>query len=61
MTDLYAAWLEDSFDVRRAHEGHEALDLLDNEVSVVPFDRRPAFPATKYSRSSATASCAPVL
>ncbi|SIR81977.1 DNA-binding response regulator, OmpR family, contains REC and winged-helix (wHTH) domain [Haladaptatus litoreus] len=40
VTDLYATWLEDSFDVRRAYEGHEALNLLDNEVNVVLLDRR---------------------
>ncbi|WP_435157246.1 HalX domain-containing protein [Haladaptatus sp. DFWS20] len=40
VTDLYATWLEDSFEVRRAYEGREALDLLDDEVNVVLLDRR---------------------
>lgn len=40
VTDLYATWLEDSYDVRRAYEGREALDMLDDEVDVVLLDRR---------------------
>ncbi|WP_266080116.1 HalX domain-containing protein [Haladaptatus caseinilyticus] len=40
VTDLYATWLEDSLDVRRAYEGREALELLDDEVVVVLLDRR---------------------
>jgi DNA-binding response OmpR family regulator len=33
-------WLEDSYDVRRAYEGHAALEKLDDEVGVVLLDRR---------------------
>ncbi|WP_227357041.1 HalX domain-containing protein [Haladaptatus salinisoli] len=40
VTDLYATWLEDSYDVRRAYEGHSALEKLDDEVDVVLLDRR---------------------
>ncbi len=40
VTDLYATWLEDLYDVRRAYEGREALDMLDDEVTVVLLDRR---------------------
>ena len=40
VTDLYATWLEDSYDVRRAYEGREALEMLDDEVDVVLLDRR---------------------
>ncbi len=29
-----------SYDVRRAYEGHEALELLDGEVNIVLLDRR---------------------
>ncbi|MFH5797089.1 response regulator transcription factor [Haladaptatus sp. CMAA 1911] len=40
VTDLYATWLESSYDVRRAYEGREALELLDGEVDIVLLDRR---------------------
>lgn len=40
VTDLYATWLEDSYDVRRAYEGQEALDELDDDIDIVLLDRR---------------------
>ncbi|WP_458209503.1 HalX domain-containing protein [Haladaptatus sp. NG-SE-30] len=40
VTDLYATWLESSYDVRHAYEGHTALEKLDGEVDVVLLDRR---------------------
>ncbi len=40
VTDLYATWLDGSFDVRRSYEGCEALELLDDGVDVVLLDRR---------------------
>jgi hypothetical protein len=53
VTDLYATWLESSYDVRRAYEGHEALELLDGEVDVVLLDRRiPVSPVTRCFRNS---------
>ncbi|MFB6122152.1 MAG: HalX domain-containing protein [Haloferacaceae archaeon] len=40
LADLYATWLSDSFRVRVANSGQEALDELDDEVDVVLLDRR---------------------
>lgn len=40
VTDLYATWLEDVYDVRSAYEGQAALDVLDESVDVVLLDRR---------------------
>ena len=40
LADLYATWLRDDYDVRVAYGGREALDSLDNDVSVVLLDRR---------------------
>lgn len=40
LADLYAAWLGDSYRVRTAYGGREALDNLDAEVDIVLLDRR---------------------
>jgi len=40
VTDLYATWLTDEYDVRSAYEGETALDVLDESVDVVLLDRR---------------------
>ena len=40
ITDLYAEWLSDSYEVRTAYSGGEALDELDEAVDVVLLDRR---------------------
>ncbi len=40
LADVYAGWLADSFAVRTAYDGHEALTRLDETVDVVFLDRR---------------------
>jgi DNA-binding response OmpR family regulator len=40
LADLYATWLDDEYDVRVAYGGREALEKLDENVSVVLLDRR---------------------
>ncbi|MCD2199223.1 response regulator [Halobacterium sp. KA-4] len=40
LASLYDAWLGDDYDVRIAHTGRDALDLLDVTVDVVLLDRR---------------------
>jgi DNA-binding response OmpR family regulator len=40
LASLYDAWLGDDYDVRIAHTGQDALDLLDVTVDVVLLDRR---------------------
>jgi DNA-binding response OmpR family regulator len=42
LADLYAAWLEDEYDVHPAYGGEDALDLIDglDDVDVVLLDRR---------------------
>lgn len=40
LADLYAAWLDDDYEVRTAYGGHEALEALDDDVAVVLLDRR---------------------
>jgi two-component system response regulator AdeR len=40
LAELYATWLAESYRVRTADDGHEALDELDGDVSVVLLDRR---------------------
>lgn len=40
LASLYDAWLSDDYDVRVAHTGRDALDLLDETVDVVLLDRR---------------------
>ena len=40
LADLYAAWLGDSYRVRTAYGGHEALELLDDDVDAILLDRR---------------------
>lgn len=40
LASLYDAWLSDDYDVRIAHTGRDALDLLDETVDVVLLDRR---------------------
>ena len=40
LVSLYAAWLEESYDVRSATSGEEALELIDDTVDVVLTDRR---------------------
>jgi DNA-binding response OmpR family regulator len=40
LADLYATWLKDEYSVRVAYGGREALDALDDEISVVLLDRR---------------------
>lgn len=40
LADLYAAWLQNSYRVRTAYGGHEALEKLDDEVDIILLDRR---------------------
>jgi DNA-binding response OmpR family regulator len=40
LADLYAAWLRDGYTPRVTYGGAEALDALDDDVSVVLLDRR---------------------
>ncbi|MFB6196199.1 MAG: HalX domain-containing protein [Haloplanus sp.] len=40
LAELYATWLDGSYDVRTAMNGHEALAKLDEGVRVVLLDRR---------------------
>jgi DNA-binding response OmpR family regulator len=40
LADLYATWLDDEYEVRVAYGGREALEELDEQVSVVLLDRR---------------------
>lgn len=40
LVDLYGTWLADTFQVRTAHGGEEALEQLDDAVDVVLLDRR---------------------
>jgi DNA-binding response OmpR family regulator len=40
LADLYATWLDDEYQVRVAYGGREALEELDEDVSVVLLDRR---------------------
>ncbi|WP_243700389.1 response regulator transcription factor [Halorussus pelagicus] len=40
ITDAYAQWLEEDYNVRTAYSGSEALDELDEGVDVVLLDRR---------------------
>lgn len=40
LADLYAAWLEDSYEVLVAYDGSSALDTVDESVDVVLLDRR---------------------
>ncbi|MFB6134480.1 MAG: response regulator [Halanaeroarchaeum sp.] len=40
ITTLFAAWLEDTHEVRTANDGAEALELMDADVDVVLLDRR---------------------
>ncbi|MFB6121650.1 MAG: HalX domain-containing protein [Halobacteriaceae archaeon] len=40
ITALYGEWLSDSYDVRRAYNGEEALEKVDESVAVVLLDRR---------------------
>lgn len=40
ITDTYAIWLRDSYSIRTAYSGHEALEKLDDDVDVVLLDRR---------------------
>jgi len=40
ITDLHARWLEDSYDVRKAYNGTEALETIDDDVDIVLLDRR---------------------
>ena len=40
ITDLYAEWLSEDYEVRTAYNGEEALDHLDDTVEVVLLDRR---------------------
>jgi DNA-binding response OmpR family regulator len=39
LADLYAAWLTSEYDVRTAYGGSEALEAIDDEVSVALIDR----------------------
>lgn len=40
LADLYAAYLEDAYEVRTAYTGEEALELLDDDVDIALLDRR---------------------
>jgi DNA-binding response OmpR family regulator len=40
LAELFAAWLNDDWDVRTAHNGEEALEQMDGDIAVVLLDRR---------------------
>lgn len=40
LADLYAAWLTETYSIRTAYDGEQALDQLDEQVAVVLLDRR---------------------
>ena len=40
LADLYATWLSESYRVRTAYGGHEAIEKLGSEVDVMLLDRR---------------------
>lgn len=40
LADLYATWLKADYRVRTAYSGEEALEKLDDEISVMLLDRR---------------------
>jgi DNA-binding response OmpR family regulator len=40
ITDLHARWLEDSYDIRTAYSGTEALEEINDAVDIVLLDRR---------------------
>ncbi|MGM0606209.1 MAG: HalX domain-containing protein [Halobacteriota archaeon] len=40
LADLYAAWLSSDYRVKTAYGGREALDAIDDDLSVVLLDRR---------------------
>ncbi|WP_435159722.1 response regulator transcription factor [Haladaptatus sp. DFWS20] len=40
ITDLHARWLEDSYDIKKAYNGTEALEQVDDSVDIVLLDRR---------------------
>lgn len=40
LADLYAAWLSDSYAVKTAYDGEDALEQLDASVDIVLLDRR---------------------
>lgn len=40
LTDLYATWFDDDYDVRTAYSGKNAISQFDSDVSVVFLDRR---------------------
>lgn len=40
LAELFAAWLDDEWEVRTAHNGDEALAGMDEDVAVVLLDRR---------------------
>ena len=40
VTDVYAAHLQDEYDVRTAYDGSEAVEQLDEEIDAVLLDRR---------------------
>ena len=40
LADLYSLHLREQYDVRTAYSGHEALELIDDDVDVVLLDRR---------------------
>ncbi|WP_122089348.1 HalX domain-containing protein [Halalkalicoccus subterraneus] len=40
LAELFAAWLDDEWEVRTAHDGDEALSAMDEDVAVVLLDRR---------------------
>jgi len=40
LADLYATWLRDGYGVRVAYGGREAVETIDDDVSVVLLDRR---------------------
>ncbi|WP_161596546.1 winged helix-turn-helix transcriptional regulator [Salinigranum halophilum] len=40
LAQMHAIWLEDDYTVRTAHDGDEALRVLDDDVDIVVLDRR---------------------
>lgn len=40
LADLYTEWLEPDYEVRRAHDGDEAVELIDESVDVMLLDRQ---------------------
>lgn len=40
LADLFVAWLAEEYECKRAYDGHEALEVVDDDVDAVLLDRR---------------------